>query len=61
MMPAALIYALSDERQRAALNRAHAARTAARAAATDERVASRRTTPARPSIRRVLGTRVWTS
>jgi hypothetical protein len=32
MMPPALIYALSDDRQRAALNAAHAARATARAA-----------------------------
>ncbi len=61
MMPAALIYALSDDRQRAALNRAHAARAAARAAASYDAVPRPARARRRVSLLRLRRVRECTS
>ena len=56
MMPAALVYALSD-RQRTAVNRAHAARKEGRAAPGHDEIPVPTPTFPRRRVRRLPGTR----
>jgi hypothetical protein len=61
MMPAALVYALSGDRQRAALNAAKATRTADRTALRHDEVPAPTRTFARRGLRRLRRARECTS